>query len=82
MLFTWRKFLILLRANYAFFPFMDCLFLCYVSLFFFFFSVPIICFHFFLYTNTINVANFDIVHRSGGSDYYFFNLFPFIVQTG
>ena len=57
--------------------------LCLFIFLFFFFSVPIICFHFFLHTNTINVANFDTVHRSGGSDYYFFfNLFPFIVQTG
>jgi len=78
-----EKILILIKPNYAFFPFMDCLF-CVMSLYSsFFFSMLIIFFHSFLHTNAMNVANFDIVHRSGGSDYYYyFNLFPSIVQTG
>ena len=58
--------------------FVLCLFILHL-----FFSMLIIFFHSFLHTNAMNVANFDIVHRSGGSDYYYyFNLFPSIVQTG
>ena len=58
--------------------FVLCLFILHL-----FFSMLIIFFHSFLHTNAMNVANFDTVHRSGGSEYYyFFNLFPSIVQTG